>query len=380
MSQISSLPEEILLQIIHLLPSKDILVLSKVSSYFYNFVNQENIWRKVLKKDNLSISSHVEKLTNSMQEISPLPPSKLSYLAVEKLQQNWMTGNMKKTNLVTAYVRAGVHFRQSEDILAFVDAEHTVKIFDLCSTEPDLISSWKLNAEKRVSIIFVLKSYLVVGYFEDFALSLKTYSLVSFNLLWESKNNIDCRNLMRSYHQDMNSFDNFIAVFRSGSINFYSVGEESVVHLRVNQETVAQDGLFQYPRFSSSSDSHYVHPFQVYQNSRQDEVVLVKQRIYCWTLTDLDNVTVKTLSMEIEVDPHSIFIMTAIAGNQCYGLLGSDLVTWNIETGQLVSQAGLQVPGHQMGVADVDVGAGVCCLLLSRQGSTVQNSYLVRVV
>ena len=88
-------------------------------------------------------------------------------------------------------------------------------------------------------------------------------------------------------------------------------------------------------------------------------MVHMKHRIHCWTLHDLDNVMVKTLTMETEVDPHSIFIRTAVTETHCYGLLGSHLLTWNIETGELVSQACLQVPGHMMCVGDLDVWAGV---------------------
>ena len=99
-------------------------------------------------------------------EKSSLTQSKLSYLAVEKLQQNWVAGSRNNTRLVTSYDRANPDFRKSEDILAFVNSDRTVKVFDLCSTEPSLLSSWNLESEKRISIIFVLESYLVIGYFD----------------------------------------------------------------------------------------------------------------------------------------------------------------------------------------------------------------------
>ena len=162
MTHISLLPEEILLKILFLLSGKDIVLLSRVSSYFYNLLSQENIWRKVLKQENLTISSHVVKLSKTMMEKSSLPESKLSLLAVEKLHQNWVAGSRNNTRIVTSYVRENTHFRKSDDILAFVNSERTVKVFDLCSTEPSLLSSWNLESEKRISIIFVLESYLVM--------------------------------------------------------------------------------------------------------------------------------------------------------------------------------------------------------------------------
>ena len=174
-----------------------------------------------------------------------------------------MAGSKNNTRLVTSYDRANPDFRKSEDTLAFVNSDRTVKVFDLCSTEPSLLSSWNLESEKRISIIFVLESYLVIGYFENFSLSLQTYSLLSFNLVWKSQNTIDCTNLMRSYHQDIYSFGDFLAVFRSGSITFYAVGDSCVKQLEVTQDIVARNGIFQYPRFSAFSDNHYVHPFQV---------------------------------------------------------------------------------------------------------------------
>ena len=238
MSHIFLLPEEILLQILFLLSGKDIVLLSRASSYFYSFLNQENIWRKVLKQEKLTISSHVVKLSKTVMEKSSLTQSKLRYLAVEKLHQNWVAGSKNNARLVTSYV-SNTHFRKSDDILAFVNSDRTVKIFDLCSTEPTLLSSWNLESEKRISIIFVLESYLVIGYFENFSLSLQTYSLLSFNLVWKSQNSIDCTNLMRSYHQDIYSFGNFLAVFRTGSITFYGVGDSCVKQLEVTQKIVA---------------------------------------------------------------------------------------------------------------------------------------------
>eukprot|EP00091_Calanus_sinicus_P006667 TRINITY_DN17386_c0_g1_i1.p1 TRINITY_DN17386_c0_g1~~TRINITY_DN17386_c0_g1_i1.p1 ORF type:complete len:150 (-),score=38.90 TRINITY_DN17386_c0_g1_i1:414-812(-) len=127
MTHIYVLPEEILLRIVFLLSGRDIVLLSRVSSYFFNFLNQENIWRKVLKQENLTISSHVVKLSKTMAEMCSLPRSKLNYLAVEKLHQNWMTGSKNNTRLVTACDRVNTHFRKSEDILAFVDSDQTVK-------------------------------------------------------------------------------------------------------------------------------------------------------------------------------------------------------------------------------------------------------------
>ena len=381
MSQFSLLPEEILLQIFSFLSGRDILILSRVSSFLFNLLKNEHIWKTILDKEHLSISKHVEKLSKSMEGLSSLPPSKLHYMAVQKLHKRWVTGSSQKSSLVISYNRADTHFRKSDNFLAFVDPDQSIKLYDLTSPEPSLLSNWTLNSERKISIMFVLKSYLVIGYFDDFSLSLRTYSLQSFTLLWEEQNIIDCRNLMRSYHQDMYNFEDIIAVFRSGSISLYSVGDISSKHLRVKQDIDVQDGIFQYPRFSSFSESHYVHPFQVFPTSLHDQVheqVQVKHRIYCWSLSDQDNITVKTLTMGTPVDPHSIFIMTGVSSSHCYGLHGSTLVSWSLSTGDLVSQACLSVPGHMMCVGDIDVMAGVCSLLLARQGSTVQRSYIGR--
>jgi len=388
MSHISLLPEEILLLVFSFLSGEDILILSRVSSFLFNLLKDEHIWTKILEKEHLSISKHVEKLSKSREGLSSMPPSKLHYMAVQKLQKHWMTGNSKKTSLVTSYNRADTHFGKSDNFLAFVDPDQAVKLYDLTSPEPFLLSSWSLFYERKISIMFVLKSYLVLGYFDDFSLSLRTYSLTeyvkecslhSFTPLWEEQNVIECRNLMRSYHQDMYSFEDIIAVFRSGSISLYAVGDTSLKHLRVKQDIAVQDGIFQYPRFSSFSESHYVHPFQVFPTSLHAQVhdqVQVKHRIYCWSLSDQDNVTVKTLTMGTPVDPHSIFIMTGVSSSHCYGLHGSTLASWSLSSGDLVSQACLSVPGHMMCVGDIDVIAGVCSILLARQGSTVQRSYI----
>jgi len=379
MSQFSLLPEEILLQIFSFLSGRDILILSRVSSFLFNLLKNEHIWKKILDKEHLSISKHVEKLSKLMEGLSSLPPSKLHYMAVQKLHKRWVTGSSQKSSLVISYNRPDTHFRKSDNFLAFVDPDQSIKLYDLTSPEPSLLSNWNLNSERKISIMFVLKSYLVIGYFDDFSLSLRTYSLQSFTLLWEEQNIIDCRNLMRSYHQDMYNFEDIIAVFRSGSISLYSVGDTSSKHLRVKQDIAVQDGIFQYPRFSSFSERHYVHPFQVFPTSLHDqahEQVQVKHRIYCWSLSDQDNITVKTLTMGTPVDPHSIFIMTGVSSSHCYGLHGSTLVSWSLSTGDLVSQAYLSVPGHMMCVGDIDVMAGVCSLLLARQGSTVQRSYI----
>ena len=137
------------------------------------------------------------------------------------------------------------------------------------------------------------------------------------------------------------------------------------------------DGTFQYPRFSAFSGKHFAHPFQVFPQSQPDQMVLVKHRLYCW---DMEDFTVKTLVMDQAVDPHAIFIKTALTDTHCYGLQWCQLITWNIATCEIISQASFQVPGQMMGVGDVDVGSGVCCVLLSRQGTTVQKSHLGMVI
>ena len=199
MSHISLLPEEILLQILPLLSSKDILNLSIVSSYFYTILNQEKVWRKVLRRENLTISKHVLKFSTQKKGHDSLPPSKLKYLVEKKLHQNWMKGSSKKTSLENTYdnILTNILFTKSDDHIAIVDnSDRSVRIVDLCTPEPKTLINWKLKWDRRVSIIFVLEAYLVLGYFDEFSLSLKTFSLSSFALLWESRNTIDCTNLM----------------------------------------------------------------------------------------------------------------------------------------------------------------------------------------
>ena len=99
------LPEEILLKIVFSLSADDVLNLSKVSSYLYHFLNQEELWKKVLKKGMIHISTHVEKLSLGIIEKFMLPETKIKYLAVKKLHSNWLGGKGQKKVLMSSYDR-----------------------------------------------------------------------------------------------------------------------------------------------------------------------------------------------------------------------------------------------------------------------------------
>ena len=196
-------------------------------------------------------------------------------------------GKSKKTILEKTHDRTNTLFTKSEDHIAIVDnSDGSVRIVDLCSQEPVTLDSWKLRWERRVSIMFVLEKFLVIGYFDDFSLSLKAFSLSSVKLLWENRNTIDCTNLMRSYHQDINSFGNFIAVYRYKSITLYPIGDACVKQLNLTDDFDVHDGTFQYPWFSAFSGKHFALPFQVLPQSRPDQMVLVKHRLYCLDMED----------------------------------------------------------------------------------------------
>ena len=211
----------------------------------YHLFNDEVFWRRKLKIENLIVSKHVKAFINYILETKSftksIPVAKLQYLVLQKIYRNWKASTIESPPIQDLNQSSTLHnqfytglqnnhyFKLSTRI---VGRSFYIEIKNLFGNTYQEAKSTNGQTMVGRPNVWILDSYIVVSYRDNFCPVIETFSLKTCEHLWmKSNSEIDMTETMRQRPEDVVTFNDCIAVFKFQNVRLHIFYDTS---LKVN--------------------------------------------------------------------------------------------------------------------------------------------------
>ena len=221
----------------------------------YHLFNDEVFWKKKLQIENLIVSKHVKAFTNYILETKAftksIPVAKLHYIVLHKIYRNWKASTIESppiqdlnhTNTSHNQFHTGLQNNHYFKLCTRKDGRSfNIEIKNLFGNTYQEGNSTNGQIMVGRPNVWILVSYIVVSYRDNFCPIIETFSLKTCEHLWmKSNSEIDMTETMRHTPEDVVTFNNCIAVFKFQNVKLHIFDDTSfkvnIIIILINNAT-----------------------------------------------------------------------------------------------------------------------------------------------